>query len=140
MKINKILIGLTALVLCFASCKQQEETFYSSLFFLKKTDIGLYNEAKPLYTFNKANDQLYFNKTTNTFRIVSDDSNNYVEVVFAEPIPMQDAMLTASIKNGGLGDVADQSAVEFQVLKKDVNKCWLWNQKSGLGLIVFYVE
>lgn len=139
MKINKILLGLIT-VLCLVSCKQDDKPIYSSTFFLQKNTIGLYNEAKVIYTFNKSKDQLYFNQTNNTFRIVADDSGNYLEVVFASPLPRIGEMVVASIKDGGLSKVQDMTDIQFEVMQKDGDVCWLWNQEAGLGLIIFYVN
>lgn len=140
MKINKIVIVLVLAALAIVSCKEDDKTTLSSDFFVKRSQVGFYKEAKVIYTINQSQEQLYFNTTTNTFRIISDDGINYIEVVFDSPIPRINDKVTASIKNGGLSSVENNKSIEFEVMKKEGNNCWLWNQKSGLGLIIFHIE
>lgn len=140
MKNNKIYLGaILGVVILLASC--EKDSFVSDpTSFDKKKNVGFYQDSKTLYVFNQITDQLYYNKTNNTFRIMSDEGNNYVDVVLSGPIPEKGEKVTASIKNNGIGSLKDYSSVEFEVRKKTEDNCWLWSSSAGLGIVAYYVE
>ena len=84
-------------------------------------------------------DQLYFNKATNTFRIVSNDGTKYIEVAFAAPIGSVGAKVQASVKSEGFEDVENFDSIEFEIMKKEGQNCWLWCQAHALGVLAFYI-
>lgn len=101
---------------------------------------GIYKVAKPQYAFNKTTDQLYFNKATNTFRIVSNDGSKWIEVKLQSPVGSVGETLKASLKSQGFDGVENHDAIEFEIMKKEGEKCWLWSQAHTLGVLAFYVQ
>ena len=78
-------------------------------------------------------------KATNTFRIVSNDGTKYIEVAFAAPIGSVGAKVQASVKSEGFEDVENFDSIEFEIMKKEGQNCWLWCQAHALGVLAFYI-
>ena len=88
MKLKQILmvLAVAAATVALVGCERPKGINVTSKEFERKVTEGVYKVAKAQYAFNKTTDQLYFNKATNTFRIVSNDGTKYIEVAFAAPI------------------------------------------------------
>lgn len=130
-----------AAVMGFTACDNDREKTHtpSSGLFLRKTTPGVYESTKSIYAFSKISDQLYVNTSTNTYRIVSDDGSKYVQVALDSSIPGMGEKVTATITSKGIEAVGKYDPIEFEVMKKDSENCWLWSQEKGLGLILFYI-
>lgn len=142
MKLKHILTVLvvTAAAVALVGCETRNPGInVTSREFEKKVTEGVYKVAKAQYAFVKTTDQLYFNKATNTFRIVSNDGTKYIEVAFAAPIGSVGAKVQASIKSEGFEDVENFDSIEFEIMKKEGQNCWLWSQAHALGVLAFYI-
>ena len=103
MKLKQILtvLAVAAATVALVGCERPKGINVTSKEFERKVTEGVYKVAKAQYAFNKTTDQLYFNKATNTFRIVSNDGTKYIEVAFAAPIGSVGAKVQASVKSEG---------------------------------------
>ncbi|HIW97296.1 MAG TPA: hypothetical protein H9866_02230 [Candidatus Tidjanibacter gallistercoris] len=142
MRLKYILLSAMACaVVLFAGCKQSQPGInVTPKEFEKKTTEGVYKVAKAQYAFNKTKDQLYFNRTTNTFRIVSDDGTKYVEVVLDSPVGSVGEKVKATVRSKGIDGVDNYDSIELEIRKKEGEKCWLWNQANTFGVLMFYVQ
>lgn len=143
MKIVNYILVLAILggAVLLSGCKKDNGMNVTSYMFEKKTVPGIYQDAKAYYSFKNETDQLYFNSATNTFRIVSDTGDRYFEVVMDEPIGNVGKVIKLSVYNHGLdSSIPILEGVDFEIKKKEGNFCWLWNQSSAIGIIVFYVK
>ena len=113
MKLKQILtvLAVAAATVALVGCERPKGINVTSKEFERKVTEGVYKVAKAQYAFNKTTDQLYFNKATNTFRIVSNDGTKYIEVAFAAPIGSVGAKVQASVKSEGFEDVENLLAV-----------------------------
>ncbi len=137
---NKIYAALLAVsVAAIAAGCVEKGPEHTPALFENKTTEGFYNGGVSLYSFSKNKDQLYFNKGTNTFRIMTDDGMKYAEVVLESSIPGVGESVTGTVSNHGLGQVKDYNSLQFEVIKKTGEQVWLWNGKVGLGVLMFYV-
>ena len=107
MKLKQILtvLAVAAATVALVGCERPKGINVTSKEFERKVTEGVYKVAKAQYAFNKTTDQLYFNKATNTFRIVSNDGTKYIEAAFAAPIGSVGAKVQASVKSEGFEDV-----------------------------------
>ncbi len=142
MKLKHIVwMALLGAAVLLAGCQpRQPKINVNSKEFQKKVTEGIYKVAKPQYAFNKTTDQLYFNKATNTFRIVSNDGSKWIEVKLQSPVGSVGETLKASLKSQGFDGVENHDAIEFEIMKKEGEKCWLWSQAHTLGVLAFYVK
>ena len=143
MKTVNYILALAILggALFLSGCKKDNGMNVTSYMFEKKTVPGIYQDAKAYYSFKNETDQLYFNSATNTFRIVSDTGDRYFEVVMDVPIGNVGKVIKLSVRNHGLdSSIPILESVDFEIKKKEGNFCWLWNQSSAIGIIVFYVK
>lgn len=141
MKLKQILtvLAVAAATVALVGCERPKGINVTSKEFERKVTEGVYKVAKAQYAFNKTTDQLYFNKATNTFRIVSNDGTKYIEVAFAAPIGSVGAKVQASVKSEGFEDVENFDSIEFEIMKKEGQNCWLWCQAHALGVLAFYI-
>lgn len=143
MKVVKYILALAILggVVFLSGCKKDNGMNVTSYMFEKKTVPGIYQDTKAYYSLKNETDQLYFNSATNTFRIVSGTGDRYFEVVMDEPIGNVGKVIKLSVHNHGLdSSIPILEGVDFEIKKKEGNFCWLWNQSSAIGIIVFYVK
>lgn len=111
----------------------------SSSMFLRKTNPGIYQGPASLFTFTKTDHQLYVNTTTNTYRMLTDEGDKYVQVVLDSPIPGMGEKVQATITSKGVEGVGNYDSIEMELLKKDNENCWLWSQENNLGVLIFYI-
>lgn len=125
MKLKQILtvLAVAAATVALVGCERPKGINVTSKEFERKVTEGVYKVAKAQYAFNKTTDQLYFNKATNTFRIVSNDGTKYIEVAFAAPIGSVGAKVQASVKSEGFEDVENFDSIEFEIMKKEGQNC-----------------
>ena len=121
------------------SSKQQEPKKIETTVHIKKLTFNARYKLKAQKAINKTTDHLYINKATNTFRIVSNDGTKYIEVAFAAPIGSVGAKVQASVKSEGFEDVENFDSIEFEIMKKEGQNCWLWCQAHALGVLAFYI-
>ena len=97
---------------------------------------------KTLYALDKINDQLYYNATTRTSRIVADDGASYVQFVLSAPAEdlIADSKVNVTISSKGKGDIPSYENLSMVVLKKDQNYFWLWNGQRQIGILYYYVR
>lgn len=107
--------------------------------FEQRSSVGFYEGGKAVYLFNKNRDQLYFNTTSNTFRIMVDEGDKYVEVAFASSIPDEGGKVNGTVTNNGYENIKNYKSVDFDVLKRSDENCWLWSSKENLGVIIFFI-
>ncbi len=133
MKLKHIVwMALLGAAVLLAGCQpRQPKINVNSKEFQKKVTEGIYKVAKPQYAFNK---------TTNTFRIVSNDGSKWIEVKLQSPVGSVGETLKASLKSQGFDGVENHDAIEFEIMKKEGEKCWLWSQAHTLGVLAFYVQ
>lgn len=144
MKTRHILLLLAGLLLLGATgCKREKTATDTSLMreqFKRKTLPGLYQDTKTLYAMDKINDQLYYNVSNNTARIVSDDGSAYIEFVLSGPVEnlSLNGTTNVTISSKGKGDLPSYDNLEMLVLQKEDNLCWLWSSKRQLGAVIYY--
>lgn len=138
--INKIYVAVLAVsVAAIVTGCVKKGPEHTPALFENKTTEGFYNGGVALYAFSKSKDQMYFNKGTNTFRIMTDDGMKYAEVVLESSIPGVGGTVTGTVSNHGLGQVKNYDSLQFEVIKKTEEQVWLWDGKVGLGVLMFYV-
>lgn len=144
MKTRHILLLLAGLLLLGATgCKREKTATDTPLMreqFKRKTLPGLYQDTKTLYAMDKINDQLYYNVSNNTARIVSDDGSAYIEFALSGPVEnlSLNGTTNVTISSKGKGDLPSYDNLEMLVLQKEDNLCWLWSSKRQLGAVIYY--
>ena len=144
MKIKYLILILAAvgMTLVMTGCNKNDapEAPVTSRLFLNKSVPGIYSGAKSIHVFTQTLNQLYTNKTTNTFRIVSHSGDEYVQIVLDGPVGSIGSKCHATVSNVGLGDkVPNYNNVEFEILKKESGYCWLWSDKELVGILLLYL-
>lgn len=133
---------MVAAIAVAVGCNKNEpvEAPVTSRQFLNKSTPGLYSGAKSLYVFTQTGHQLYVNKSTNTYRIVSQDGSSYVQVVLDGPVSKIGTKYRVNVSSVGLGDsVKNYNDLEMEILNRDSEYCWLWSDKEGLGILLYYI-
>lgn len=146
MKTKHILMLFAGLLLMSlsAGCRREPatDTPLQREQFRRKSLAGIYQENKALYSMDLTNDQLYYNPTTKTSRIVNNEGDAYIQFVLSEPVGTLsvDDPVTVSVTSKGKGDLPTYDNLSMVVLKKENNFCWIWNGKRQLGFLIYYVK
>lgn len=144
MKLIKItaILAVAAFAVLAGGCKKDTGFRITSSAFEKKVTPGIYQVGRALYAMDRAEDQLYYNESTKTFMIVCGDGSQYIEIVLGAEIGGLGDMVPVTIRKTGnnFNEVPALQSVNFEILQKSGNNCWLWNQDSGIGILAFYVQ
>lgn len=137
-RIKYIIMVMIATLTVATGCNKNEpqEAPVTPRMFLTKEAPGIYAGAKSVYVFTQTNNQLYINKTTNTYRIVSHSGDEYVQIVLDSQLGRVGSKYTATISNKGADKVTNYDNLELEMLKKDLDNFWLWSEKEGLGILL----
>lgn len=101
--------------------------------FSKASIIGLYDEEKGGFLFDKTTHQFAVNPKTLTFRILDNDGDKYVEITLSA-MPTADDAVTAKLRsNVGLEDRTIENII---LLRKDNENLWLWSDSAVTGLLL----
>lgn len=136
---NLVLCIMAVAAFGLTSCEGNDPKGLTPDQFEKRSAVGFYEGDKALYLFNTNKDQLYFNKTTNTFRIMVDEGDKYIEVALASAVPTKGATVKGTVTNNGFGSIKNYKSVDFEVLKKNGENCWLWCGAENLGVVIFFI-
>ena len=103
--------------------------------FLKKTECGLVGYGGYLFKYSDNNCQMSVNKRRRYMRMQNDAQSDYVHLVFAANPKVTDKNVQMELRYLVGSDENVRSATMVNVKSAD-GKIWLWNEDSGMGLII----
>lgn len=127
--------------LTFGCVKTDEKLSRLKKYISSQSEIGLYRDSKPLYTFDKSADQYYVNRAERIFRIQNDDATRYIELkLSAEPV--KDAELDIVMVTAGYDEIPSAAYNGVTVTAVEGNRYTLTGGPSAsyTGFIIVWVE
>lgn len=102
--------------------------------FTRKETLGVYNNDKNLFVYDKDLFQYAFNSEHLTFRIQNSGQDRYM-ICELQSQPVVNETLSVRLETKGISSLPTQG-LEVRVLKMSGGKIWLWNAEKNLGLII----
>lgn len=132
---NRKVLMLSLITLLVTSCTQvrpphsiEEEKFCNY------TELGFYNEGRPLIVYDKYQHQISINSQRKEFRIQNDNQDIFFDIKvlstlrFGESVNCDLHLKTQRVNNHYI--------LESDVVKVQNNKYWIWNEEYKSGVII----
>ncbi len=103
--------------------------------FLRKTECGLVGYGGYLFKYSDKDCQMSVNKRRRHMRMQNDAQTDYVHMVFAAYPAVADKNVQVEVRYLVGSDENIRSATMVNAKAED-GKIWLWNEESGMGLII----
>ena len=126
-----LLICLAAAAAC-SKDKTEDPTLKAQRTALQTQAVGIYRSGEALRLFDKAQQQLFVDPTTLTFRIQDDAGLKFVSLQL-ESMPSDGQKVRGTFTdNTGLniGSIED-----FVLLKSDKQHYWFWSDQTRVGFV-----
>lgn len=131
MKHKFLLVVLLMLFACACSEKRYVEPFVQG-----SGEIGLVQRGKTLFSYNKSTCQLAFNRERCTFRVQTDDMQDFFTLTLSEMPSSVGQTLTGNLTWTTTSEVNLRKDVAFEVKKIEDDTFWLWASSGSIGAIV----
>ncbi len=133
MKLHYIFL-CAALVLILSGCSSKSR-MNEAEFVTTVSDISLTINGERIFTYYEKNHQLAYDEGKSQFRVMDDDLNNFMVVTLSKMPGNVGDIVDASITYTTDDDILERAA-SFTVSRMDNDKCWLWNEKGKIGVVV----
>lgn len=133
MKLHYIFLG-AALALILSGCSNKSR-MNEAEFVTTVSDISLTINGERIFTYYEKNHQLAYDQGKSQFRVMDDDLNNFMVVTLGKMPSNVGDIVDASITYTTDDDILERAA-SFTVSRMDNDKCWLWNEKGKIGVVV----
>lgn len=133
MKLHYIFLG-AALALILSGCSNKSR-MNEAEFVTTVSDISLTINGERIFTYYEKNHQLAYDEGKSQFRVMDDDLNNFMVVTLSKMPGNVGDIVDASITYTTDDDILERAA-SFTVSRMDNDKCWLWNEKGKIGVVV----
>lgn len=133
MKLHYIFLG-AALALILSGCSNKSR-MNEAEFVTTVSDISLTINGERILTYYEKNHQLAYDQGKSQFRVMDDDLNNFMVVTLGKMPSNVGDIVDASITYTTDDDILERAA-SFTVSRLDNDKCWLWNEKGKIGVVV----
>lgn len=128
-------IIIAATILAGAACSESG-TDKSGLSYalLQKEALGVYDNDNSLFVYDSDIYQYAYNTRRHSFRIQNTSQSRTMTCVL-ESAPQTDRYVGVKIETRGISSLPSRQ-IEALVLKQSQGKVWLWDEKTGTGLII----
>ena len=133
MKLHYIFLG-AALALILSGCSNKSR-MNEAEFVTTVSDISLTINGERIFTYYEKNHQLAYDQGKSQFRVMDDDLDNFMVVTLSKMPGNVGDIVDASITYTTDDDILERAA-SFTVSRLDNDKCWLWNEKGKIGVVV----
>ena len=101
---------------------------------IHKTAVGLYSKGLEVYVLDKKSGQQGFNKTSMSWRLVSDDQTKIVSGILNKK-PVIGEVINVSLQTKGITPKFEQR-LTCKVYKEQDNKFWMYDTNEKKGFII----
>lgn len=143
MKSNKIKLRLSLLLLVLFpvlhSCKGNEEPEHKNgmAYFLLQREMGVYVDGTQVVKYDEYESQIAYNVARRIFRFQTNDQGVYAHLVLSQlPVPDENVPVEVAL-NYKTGQETRSMQCLMKVAKVEGNLCWLWEEESKTGVILW---
>lgn len=101
-------------------------------FLASAVQYGIYGGGAPVRIFQRTEDQLVRDSEGTSLRIQDTEQNSVLNCTFATRPQVGTAV---TVRYEGVGIPLTAGTAEFQVLKSEGTRIWLWDEKLGIGIV-----
>ena len=135
-RLKYLLLVLTAVALCACSKDTTSVNTTARQTFVGMNAIGVYQNNKPLYTFDKKQQQVIITPSSQTIRLQDDAGDKYAELILSATPQLGEAVSGSFTNNFGKSDLPNMELENMIVLQSAGGYIWLWSEKGQLGFIL----
>ena len=132
---SKRFLILTLLILLVTSCvKVRTPHSVDEENFCNYSELGIYNEGKPLMVYDELTHQLSINPQRREFRLQNDEQDLFFALTVLSPLRFGEIInCELHLKTQR---VDNQYNLECDIVKVQNNKYWIWNEEYKSGVII----
>ena len=123
-------------VCLISACRHESGTGPTREMFLERQTPGLVLNAGYAFEYEVQSCQKVVNDIRKTIRFQTDDQESYVNMVF-DNWPAREGDRVGVKLDYSVSQRFKKMDLEMEVLKKEGENSWLWNDSSKTGLIIF---
>ena len=134
-KVMIIFIAAVSALLALSGCREEGAKLSpQGEMFLMQSEYGIYKGDLPVMDFSRYESQMSINTLGTLFRLQTNDLSRVVECRL-DRAPMGERKVVADVDFEGL-NIESLEEADFRVVKEEPGKAWLWNQESGIGILM----
>lgn len=128
------LVALSTIVL-MTSCTEEVSISQERKSFELQADVSVTIANEQVYKFEENKHQTIYTTDKRKYMISNTDQTEYYSLIMGA-VPLLNAVLVVNVAHLGIGSGLAKETYNMNVIKKEGDKLWLWDEKEQVGFVL----